>query len=245
MSSPAPTATASILIVDDDRDLAESLADVLEARGYGVELAGSGEEGVERFRQRHFDVVFTDVKLPGMNGVESFFAFRRIRRDAKIVMMTGFSVEHLLARAIENGALAVLHKPFAVADILAVIERVKPAGIVVIADDDADFVDSVVPVLRGAGYRVLVARDGGDAVTRVASGGVDVLVLDLGLPVLDGLAVFHRLQEMEKLIPTIIVTGRARAESTGVAALRALVDGFLVKPFDPTHLLDAVAASRH
>jgi DNA-binding response OmpR family regulator len=120
----------SILIVDDDRDLAESLADVLEARGYAVELAGSGEEGVARFQQQDFDLVFTDVKLPGMNGVESFFAFRKIKPDAKVVMMTGFSVEQLLAQAIENGALAVLHKPFAIPEILAVLERIKPHGVV-------------------------------------------------------------------------------------------------------------------
>ena len=99
------SAAVAVLIVDDDRDLAESLADVLEARGYDVELAGSGEEAVERFRRRDFDIVFTDVKLPGMNGVESLFAFRRIRPDAKVVMMTGFSVEQLLTQAVENGTL--------------------------------------------------------------------------------------------------------------------------------------------
>jgi two-component system, NtrC family, response regulator HydG len=238
------SAATAILIVDDDRDLAESLADVLEARGYAVELAGSGEEGVECFRRRNFDLVFTDVKLPGMNGVESFFAFRQIRPDAKVVMMTGFSVEQLLAQAVDNGALAVLHKPFAIPDILAVLERVKPTGIVVIADDDPDFVDSVEPVLRGAGYRVLVARDGGDAVARVAAGGIDLLILDLGLPVLNGLAVYRRLKELGKLVPTIVVTGRAHEDSLGGDVLRAVAERFLVKPFDPAHLLSAVAASR-
>jgi len=235
---------ATILIVDDDRDLAESLADVLEARGHAVELASSGEEGVERFRRRNFDVVFTDVKLPGMNGVESLFAFRQIKPDAKVVMMTGFSVEQLLTRAVENGALAVLHKPFAIPDILAVLERIRPTGIVVIADDDADFVDSIEPVLRGAGYRVLVARDGGDAVARVAAGGVDLLILDLGLPVLSGLDVYRRLKELGKLVPTIVVTGRDHEDGLGGDILRADAESFLVKPFDPAHLLSAVTASR-
>jgi two-component system, NtrC family, response regulator HydG len=234
----------AVLIVDDDRDLAESLADVLEARGYDVELAGSGEEAVERFRRRDFDIVFTDVKLPGMNGVESLFAFRRIRPDAKVVMMTGFSVEQLLTQAVENGALAVLHKPFAMRDILAVLERIKPAGIIVIADDDPDFVDSIEPVLRGAGYRVLVARDGSDAVARVAAGGIDLLILDLGLPVLSGLDVYRRLEELGKLVPTIVVTGRAHEDCLGGDALRDVADSFLVKPFDPAHLLRAVTASR-
>src|SRR5258708_19013893 len=213
------SAQTSILIVDDDRDLAESLADVLEARGYAVELAASGEEGVVRLRQRDFDLVFTDVKLPGMNGVESFFAFRQIKPDAKVVMMTGFSVEQLLTRAVENGALAVLHKPFAIPDILAVLERIRPTGIVVIADDDADFVDSIEPVLRGAGYRVLVARDGGDAVARVAAGGIDLLILDLRPPGLSGLDVHRRPKELGKLAPTIFLTRRAHEDGLGRAIL--------------------------
>ncbi|HEX3501423.1 MAG TPA: response regulator [Stellaceae bacterium] len=238
------SAAAAILIVDDDRDLAESLADVLEARGYAVELAGSGEEAVERFRCRDFDVVFTDVKLPGMNGVESLFAFRQIKPDAKVVMMTGFSVEQLLTRAVENGALAVLHKPFAITDLLAVLERIKPTGVVVLADDDDDFVDSIEPLLRGAGYRVLVARDGGDAVARVAAGGIDLLILDLGLPVLSGLDVYCRLKELGKLVPTIVVTGRAHDDSLGGDVMRAVAASFLVKPFDAAHLLSAVTASR-
>jgi len=237
------SAQVSILIVDDDRDLAESLADVLEARGYAVELAGSGEEGVARFRQRDFDLVFTDVKLPGMNGVESFFAFRRIKPDAKVVMMTGFSVEQLLAQAIENGALAVLHKPFAIPDILAVLERIKPHGVVVIADDDPDFADSIEPVLRGAGYKVLVARDGEDAVAKAARGGVDLLVLDLGLPLLSGLEVYLRLKDAGKLVPTIVVTGREQELGADMATLQTMAEGFLVKPFDPAHLLRAIAAS--
>jgi two-component system, NtrC family, response regulator HydG len=238
------SATAAVLIVDDDRDLAESLADVIEARGYVVELAGSGEEAVECFRHRDFDIVFTDVKLPGMNGVECLFAFRRIKPDAKVVMMTGFSVEQLLTQAVENGALGVLHKPFAIPDILAMLERIKPAGIIVIADDDPDFVDSIEPVLRGAGYRVLVARDGGDAVARVAAGGIDLLILDLGLPVLTGLDVYRRLKELGKLVPTIVVTGRAQEDSLGGDILRAVAERFLIKPFDPAHLLGAVTARR-
>jgi two-component system, NtrC family, response regulator HydG len=238
------SATAAVLIVDDDRDLAESLADVIEARGYVVELAGSGEEAVECFRRRDFDIVFTDVKLPGMNGVECLFAFRRIKPDAKVVMMTGFSVEQLLTQAVENGALGVLHKPFAIPDILAMLERIKPAGIIVIADDDPDFVDSIEPVLRGAGYRVLVARDGGDAVARVAAGGIDLLILDLGLPVLSGLDVYRRLKELGKSVPTIVVTGRAHEDCLGGDDLRAIAERFLLKPLDPAHLLSVVTASR-
>jgi len=232
-----------IFIVDDDRDLAESLADVLEARGYEVELAGSGEEGVERFRQTDFDLVFMDVKLPGMNGVESFFEFRKVKPDARVMMMTGYSVEQLLAQAIENGALGILNKPFAIPEILAVLERIKPQGIVLVADDDPDFAASIEVVISDAGYEEVIAANGAEALERVSAGRIDCLVLDLNLPILSGLEVFLRLQEAGKAVPTIIVTGHRPEESADLTKVRAMAGGFLTKPFDPAHLLSVIAMS--
>jgi two-component system response regulator HydG len=232
-----------VFIVDDDRDLAESLADVLEARGYEVELAHTGEDGVERFRQSDFDLVFMDVKLPGMNGVESFFEFRKIRPAAKVVMMTGYSVEQLLTQALENGALAVLNKPYSITEILTVLERIRPQGTVLVADDDADFASSIAPILIAAGFQVRVASDGEEAVRQVSAGGIDCLVLDLKLPRLDGIDVFLELKRRGKLVPTIVVTGYPPEETEQLSAIRAMAGDFLIKPFNPAHLLSAIAAS--
>jgi two-component system, NtrC family, response regulator HydG len=111
-----------IFIIDDDRDHAESLAEVLEMRGHEVALAHSGEEAVELFKDADFDLVLLDVKLPGMNGVETFVEFRRLRPDARVMMMTGYSVEQLVAQAVEQGALGVLHKPFSPQALLEFVE---------------------------------------------------------------------------------------------------------------------------
>ena len=66
-----------ILVVDDDKDHAESIADLLNWRGYGVEAAHSGEDALELFARRPFDLTILDVKLPGINGVETFFRLRK------------------------------------------------------------------------------------------------------------------------------------------------------------------------
>jgi two-component system, NtrC family, response regulator HydG len=110
-----------ILIVDDDRDHAGSLAEVLECRRNAVELAGTGEEAVARTGAAEFDLVFMDVRLPGIDGVEAFFRMRRLRPTARVMMMTGHAVEHLVARVIEHGALGILHKPFDPSAVLAAI----------------------------------------------------------------------------------------------------------------------------
>ena len=106
-----------IMIVDDDRDLAESLAELLEIHGYTVHIAGNGQEAIERYRDGNFDMTFMDVRMPVMNGVDSFFEIRRLNPSAKVVMMTGFK-EPMVAKALDSGALGLLNKPFGLQDML-------------------------------------------------------------------------------------------------------------------------------
>jgi CheY-like chemotaxis protein len=110
-----------VMIVDDDQDLAESLADLLQVHGCEVEVAKDGQDAVERARAHDFDVAFMDVRMPVMNGVDSYFAIKKFKPDARIVMMTGFK-EPILERAISAGAEGPLHKPFSVEDMLKLVE---------------------------------------------------------------------------------------------------------------------------
>jgi two-component system, NtrC family, response regulator HydG len=229
-----------VFIIDDDLDHAESIGDLLEQRGYEVEVAVSGEEGARRFREAEFDLVLMDMKLPGMNGVETFAEFKKIRPDAQVLMMTGYSVEQLLAQAVQNGALGVLRKPFAIADLLDVLDNIKPRGLVLVADDDPDFAASLEPVLRRHGYSVKVARTGQEALDQVATSGVNCLILDLKMPVLSGMEVYLRLKETGRAIPTILVTAFAQDEGDVISSLRPVTEGLLIKPFDPAELLNAI-----
>jgi DNA-binding response OmpR family regulator len=232
---------ARILVIDDDRDHAESIVDILSMRGHEVEAAFSGEAGVAIFKKQDFDLVFMDVKLPGMNGVETFFEFKKIRPDARVMMMTGYSLEQLIAQAIENGAMGVLRKPFAIQDLLQILDEVKPRGMVVVADDDPDFAASLEPLLVSKGYRVVTASTGTEALEKASADGVNCLVLDLSMPLLTGIDVYLRLKEAGKSVPTIFVTGASDKTST-LAQLNP-DNGVLLKPFDPVDLLAAIAAA--
>jgi two-component system, NtrC family, response regulator HydG len=230
-----------IFIVDDNQDFAESLADLLKLDGHHVELAFDGETAIENFHNNDYDITFMDVKLPGRNGVESFFEIRKINPLANIVMMTGYSVEQIVSQAVENGALGVLSKPIEMPQLLEQLEKVKPSGIILLADDDQDFVDSLEDVLTNSNYRVVVAHTGQEAVDRILANNIDVLILDLKLPVLHGLEVYLTLKEQGRVIPTIIVTGYPLAEADNIDKLHSMsISGCFIKPFDPQDLLDAI-----
>lgn len=229
-----------VFIVDDDEDFAESLALVLESRGYEVEVAHTGEEAIRKFRDNDFEITFMDVKLPGKNGVESYIEIRKFKPDARVVMMTGYSMEQLLDKAVENGVWGVLHKPLDMNKFLPMIEKIQPYGIL-IADDDQDFVRSTKDLLTSKGCSVFVATNGREAVERILSNGIDVLILDLRMPVLSGLETYLELKKAGRAVPTIIVTAFADEETEMIERIRSLsVSGVLRKPFDPRELLKEV-----
>src|SRR5260370_40653482 len=122
-----------ILVVDDDKDHGESVADVLQAHGYQVEVAYSGEQALARFMEVDFDVTLMDVRMPGMNGVETFFHFRKRRPDAKVIMMTGFGLDELLRQATEGGAVGILHKPFLMNELFSMLNEAASRGLVLVA----------------------------------------------------------------------------------------------------------------
>lgn len=110
-----------VMLVDDDRDWVESMADLFEAYGYEVEVVLDGGAALRRFRERDYDIAFMDVRMPVMNGVDSFFAIRQMKPTARIVMMTGFK-EPIMQKAVDAGALGPLHKPFTIDAMLKLVE---------------------------------------------------------------------------------------------------------------------------
>jgi CheY-like chemotaxis protein len=119
------TDSGKMLIVDDDRDMAESIADLVEIRGYEADLAASGPEAIAKFQECDYDMAFMDVRMPGMNGIECLLEILKLKPNAKVVMMTAYSVEQLLNKALMNGAAGILYKPFELSEFLAQCDTCK------------------------------------------------------------------------------------------------------------------------
>jgi DNA-binding response OmpR family regulator len=232
-----------ILIVDDDQSFAQSLAMLLEMRGYEVDVAHSGDEAIALFTVTSYAIAFMDVRMPGKNGVESFFAIRDIHPDAQIMMMTAYTVEQLLDQAIDNGALGVLAKPLDIDAVVSAIEGASPEGIVLVADKDPNFIESIRTVLADKNYSVLVATSGQEAIDKVLNSPVNLLILDLKLPVLSGLEVYLTLKKHNRALPTVIVSDSSLEADPDLSPIGdTAVTGFLRKPFDSQELTECIDA---
>ena len=227
-----------ILVVDDDKDNANSLAEIFELEGHTVVRAHSGKEAITAFRSRNFDVAFMDIAMPEKNGVESFVEIRKFKPKARIYMMTGYSVEGLAEQALSQGALGVLHKPFDLSKVLCILKAVTPPGVIVVVEDDPGFGAMVRDMLTKQGHKVELARKIDEAAEQVKASVPDVLVLDLGLPAVTGLEVCKALRKVGLLVPTIVVAASAGTDNELTQGLRnTTLISVLTKPYDPAMLL--------
>lgn len=111
-----------MLVIDDDQDIRETLADMLIEEGYGVLVADDGAEGVELALARKPDVILVDQKMPGLSGLDVTRELRARGCSAHIILTT--ASRGLRASAAEASADGVLEKPFEISDCLDLIERV-------------------------------------------------------------------------------------------------------------------------
>jgi len=116
-------ASQPILIVDDDEDICQTLTKTLKLQGYSTVSAGSGEEAIRIAKEKSCPIAFVDIKLPCMDGLETFLRLKEINPDITAIMMTGYrnEVRDALDRARADSAITCLFKPF---DPLEAIELV-------------------------------------------------------------------------------------------------------------------------
>ncbi|MFH1117295.1 MAG: response regulator [Pseudomonadota bacterium] len=231
-----------ILLVDDNEDFLDNIKDVFEDEGYEVLTAKSGEEAVQQVRAESVDVVVMDIKMPGMNGVEAFIEMKKFNPDVKVVMCTAYIVEGTIRRALSEGAQAVLNKPFEMNVLLRTVETVLEVGPpcnILVADRDEEFCNRLGRYLGSLGYCAVTAQYGPEALTKAMEKNFDVLVLDMGLPLLDGIEVYKRIKEMQPNLIAAIITGAAGEIDSGTLRALRRQPGVvsMEKPFDEARLL--------
>jgi sigma-B regulation protein RsbU (phosphoserine phosphatase) len=112
-----------VLVIDDDHDIHRLLRVRLEARGYDVTSASSGEEGLTRLREHRPDLVFLDVAMSGMTGIDVLDYVRSQHVDVAVILTTAYSSEQVAIAALRHGADDYLRKPFDRGEFQAALDR--------------------------------------------------------------------------------------------------------------------------
>src|SRR4026207_484095 len=112
----------SVLVVDDEEIMREVLETLLSNEVYRVDLAKTGEEGLESYGRRAYDVVLLDVSMPGIGGLRALEEFLKMDSDAVIVMITAYATFDTAIAAWERGAFGCIRKPFLNEQITATIQ---------------------------------------------------------------------------------------------------------------------------
>ncbi len=113
-----------ILVVDDNKAFSENLKDILETYGHFVQTAGDGFDSLEKIQQDRPDLVLLDLKLPRMNGADTFKKIKGIASSVRVIMMTGYTKDTRIQTALQEGVCAALEKPLDFENLLALINKI-------------------------------------------------------------------------------------------------------------------------
>jgi len=119
---------ATILVIDDEDMIIELFKETLKDRGYSLKSASNGLDGLRLAKEFDVDMVFLDLKVPGMNGVEIFRRIKNKKPNLPVIIMTGYPDSDLMAQVLTQGPFAIMNKPFTDKDITTAVSSFLKAG---------------------------------------------------------------------------------------------------------------------
>lgn len=123
-----------LLVIDDEPAIREGVRRILESESFAVETYGSGQAALERIKQERFDLVITDLKMPGISGMDVLKSIKDIHPDLPVVFITGYSSVDNAVEVMKLGAVDYIAKPFTPEDMLKVIKTALEQQVVALDD---------------------------------------------------------------------------------------------------------------
>jgi len=114
---------ARILVVDDEKEVRELLADILTSEDHEVQTSADGTEGLALFSHDHFDIVFTDLGMPGISGWQVAEEVKKISITTPVAVITGWEVKMDASELKKRGVDFIVNKPFQIQHMLKLVEK--------------------------------------------------------------------------------------------------------------------------
>ena len=245
-----PMGNIKLLIVEDDNLTRNQLAKVVVKEGFAVEAAEDGTVGLEIFQKSSPDIVITDLRMPGpIDGLELVHAIKRAALDTEIIVTTAYGETETAIALLREGVLDYLKKPIELDELLLALGRARERverrknlpyfPRLLLADDEEGTRERLARVLQQERWDVVQAGDGRRAVELFVENKVDVVLLDVKMPKMDGLEALHAMRQITDDFAAIILTGYGD-EALAIKAMREGALNFLKKPIDLDQLIVAV-----
>ena len=236
--------TETILVVEGQEDLRKMVRVVLTNYGYHVLEAGNPGEAL-LVAERHsgpIHLALPDVVMPGMDGRELTGRLKALRPRMEIIFMSEYSEPVMIQRGILDLDAGYLLKPFSPEALATRLREVlgRPrAATILVVDDEAGIRGFMRNVLTGAGYKVMEARDGKDALEQIRGSEVNLVLTDLVMPEMEGLETIRIIRGEWPDVKIIAISGMFGGRFLHAAELLG-AHATLAKPIRPDDLLEAV-----
>lgn len=252
---------ATILVIDDERLIRDLLQMVLRRHGHEVLVASNDQEALDLFTRRRPRLTIMDVCMPGSGGIELLKQIHWKDPLAAVMILTRTATENLSKQARDWGVTECLNKGLSLDELMQAVDRTiaksaraapsplpwgggtqagsqEPASILVV-DDDPAIRELLTDFLTKRGYLVQTAPDGQAALALVAQRAPELIVLDIHLPGMNGVAVLQELRARQYAGNVIVLSGSQEEKLLG-AMLKLGVVELMPKPFDLERLVLAI-----
>ncbi len=241
-----------VLIIDDEPDIREIVRIYLSDEGYDVIEADNGHDGILKAQELKPDLIVIDIMMPGINGFE---VAKHLKddpntQDIPIIILSVLAHDSQY----RQGILDYISKPFRQEELVNTIHKIFSNAdgktvkrTVLVVDDDPDIVDVISLCLKDNNLLPEKAYNGNEALDFVKRKHIDLILLDINMPGMNGFEVIKHLKEDKNTcdIPIVVLTGTYISEDDKKHGLTLGVAKYLTKPFSADDLVKEIKGAFH
>jgi len=239
---------SKILVIDDEMGIREVVREALSKEGHEVSTVPSAEQAFATLLKQPFDLVISDINLGESSGIDVLKKIRELQKEIPVIIYSGSVTSAIEEEAKQAGANAVLSKDIGIAELMkevskhAKVEAPISAGIasgaekkILLVDDEAEIRSVLTAFFNKKGFQTREAENGQQALEIAKEEDFAVVLLDIDMPVMDGLTTLEKLLEMKPGICVVMVTGRQDDDKVQ-KALDLGAYNYVLKPFEFLYL---------